>query len=98
MGDQETWYDPNPDVPGKIYAPYGAFLEQIEEFDGEFFGIIPRESVAMDPQAAFTLGNHLASFRICWTKSPKITQQSDGSFYRLHDSRLCPIKLFSSSH
>ncbi|WP_448265689.1 SDR family NAD(P)-dependent oxidoreductase [Nostoc sp. DSM 114159] len=53
--DMQAWYHPDPDTPGKIYSPYGAFLEQIDRFDAEFFGIIPREAVAIDPQQRLLL-------------------------------------------
>jgi microcystin synthetase protein McyD len=53
--DQATWYDADPNAIGKIYAPYGAFLEDIDQFDADFFGIIPREAIAMDPQQRLLL-------------------------------------------
>ncbi|MBD2776533.1 type I polyketide synthase [Iningainema tapete] len=53
--DIHAWYHPDPDTPGKIYCPYGAFLEQIDHFDAEFFGILPREAVAIDPQQRLLL-------------------------------------------
>lgn len=53
--DSRAWYHPDPDTPGKIYSPYGAFLEQIDQFDAEFFGIVPREAVAVDPQQRLLL-------------------------------------------
>ncbi|WP_189525043.1 type I polyketide synthase [Nostoc sp. 'Peltigera membranacea cyanobiont' 232] len=53
--DMKAWYHPDPNIPGKIYSPYGAFLEQIDQFDAEFFGIVPREAVAIDPQQRLLL-------------------------------------------
>jgi acyl transferase domain-containing protein/pimeloyl-ACP methyl ester carboxylesterase/aryl carrier-like protein len=49
------YYDPNPDAPGKISIRRAAFLDQIDTFDAEFFGISSREAVQMDPQQRLSL-------------------------------------------
>lgn len=48
--DIETYYDPDPETPGKISTRYGHFVASVDQFDPGFFGISPREAAAMDPQ------------------------------------------------
>lgn len=48
--DPDVWYDPDPDVPDRINTRNGAFLESVNGFDSQFFGITPQEAERMDPQ------------------------------------------------
>jgi thioester reductase-like protein len=53
--DLATWYDADPDAPGKTYARHGGFIDGIDQFDAALFGIPPREAVALDPQHRLVL-------------------------------------------
>ena len=48
--DMDAFYDEDPDVPGKMYARRGVFLDDVASMDPEFFGISPREATWVDPQ------------------------------------------------
>ena len=43
-------YDSDPDRSGATYVSEAGFVEDIAEFDSDFFSISPREALAMDPQ------------------------------------------------
>ncbi|MET7641791.1 beta-ketoacyl synthase N-terminal-like domain-containing protein [Streptomyces sp. NPDC005438] len=57
--DHEAFYDEEVGKPGKIYTRAGAFVDDIELFDHDFFGISKREALAMDPHQRLSL-------QVCW--------------------------------
>ncbi|NEQ40110.1 MAG: SDR family NAD(P)-dependent oxidoreductase [Okeania sp. SIO3I5] len=53
--DIDSYYDPNPDTPGKMYIRQAALVDQVDRFDPQFFGISGREAHSLDPQQRFIL-------------------------------------------
>ncbi len=48
--DADAFYDPDPSASGRMTTKWGGFVPGVDGFDADFFGITPREAVAMDPQ------------------------------------------------
>lgn len=53
--DLEEFYDPTGELPGKISVRWAALLDDIDQFDPQFFGITPREATYIDPQQRILL-------------------------------------------
>ncbi|WP_052672352.1 type I polyketide synthase [Aliterella atlantica] len=48
--DIDRFYHPSADTPGKMNTRWGGFIEQVDRFDAEFFGISADEVEHSDPQ------------------------------------------------
>ena len=53
--DVNEYYDESPQASDRMYTRHGSFLDKIDMFDPEFFGIAPREVITMDPQQRLLL-------------------------------------------
>ncbi|MEV4114460.1 SDR family NAD(P)-dependent oxidoreductase, partial [Nonomuraea sp. NPDC049695] len=79
--DLENLFDPNPDAPGKSYVSRGGFLPDATGFDADFFGINPREALAMDPQQRVVLETCWAALEHAGIDPTSLRDQPVGSFF-----------------
>jgi acyl transferase domain-containing protein len=53
--DAEALFDADVAAPGRANSRRGGFVDDVEGFDAEFFGISPKEAVWLDPQQRLAL-------------------------------------------
>jgi acyl transferase domain-containing protein len=53
--DGNAWYDVDLSTEAKSTTKWGGFLDRIDTFDANYFGILPREAERMDPQQRILL-------------------------------------------
>ncbi|SDL53825.1 pimaricinolide synthase PimS1 [Nonomuraea jiangxiensis] len=79
--DLENLFDTNPDAPGKSYVSRGGFLPDATGFDADFFGINPREALAMDPQQRVVLETCWAALEHAGIDPTSLRDQPVGAFF-----------------
>ena len=53
--DADDFYDEDLDAAGKMATRWGGFVDAVEQFDPQFFGVTPREADRIDPQQRLLL-------------------------------------------
>src|SRR3989338_5677762 len=53
--DIDEMYDADPLIPNKMNTRSGGFIDGVDLFDADFFGVAPREALFMDPQQGLLL-------------------------------------------
>jgi len=78
--DIASFYHPDPTKPGRAYARWGGFLEDVDQFDARFFGISPREAAKADPQQRLLLEVAYEALEDAGIPQERIAGSSGGVF------------------
>ncbi|WP_414514560.1 beta-ketoacyl synthase N-terminal-like domain-containing protein [Nostoc sp. PCC 9305] len=103
--DSHLFYNPIPAQPGKMSTRWGGFIEQVDQFDPQFFCISPREAERIDPQQRLLLevswqaleNAGLASDRLTGSNSGVFIGISTNDYARFQFDRLSDIDVYAST-
>jgi acyl transferase domain-containing protein len=80
----EQYYHPHPDTPGKISTRYGGFLDNVNRFNPQFFGISAREANSMDPQQRLLLEVSWEALEYANLPAQKLSNSLTGVFVGIY--------------
>ncbi len=84
--DIDSYYDPDPSVSAKMSTRWAGLLDQVDQFDADFFGIAPREAAAMDPQQRLLLEVAWETLNDAGRSPESLNDTSTGIFFALYNS------------
>ncbi|VBA50366.1 Mycocerosic acid synthase-like polyketide synthase [Mycobacterium pseudokansasii] len=82
--DADEYYDPEPGVPGRTVCKWGSFLDNVGDFDPEFFGITEKEATAIDPQHRLLLETAWEAMEHAGLTPEKMAESLTGVFVGLN--------------
>ncbi|HEY3731039.1 MAG TPA: beta-ketoacyl synthase N-terminal-like domain-containing protein [Steroidobacteraceae bacterium] len=76
----EQFYDPVRGTPGKTYTRCGSFIDGVDQFDADFFGMTPLEAKGLDPQHRLLLEVSWAALEHAGHDPRSLSRQRTGVF------------------
>ncbi len=89
--------DSTPSTPNKMNTYWGGFLEQVEQFEPEFFGIAPREAESIDPQQRLLLEVSWEALCAAGIASEKLAGSQTGVFVGISNNDYSRLQHNNSS-
>lgn len=88
-------YDPELGKAGKLYSKRGGFLDKIDQFDAQLFGITKREAESLDPQQRFLLETTWEAFEHARWAPDQLEGSRTGVFIGINTTDYAQMQLKS---
>lgn len=96
--DMDFFYDPDPNIAGKMYIRHAGLLQQVDQFDPQFFGISPREASSMDPQQRLLLEVSWEALENAGVAPHDLSDSQTGVFLGIGQNDYSRLQLHSGEH
>jgi acyl transferase domain-containing protein/acyl carrier protein len=93
--DIASHFDPDPDVIGKMRVNQGGYLDQVDQFDPQFFNISPREALSLDPQQRLLLMVAWEALERAGLSADQLRHTSTGVFVGIGQNDYAQRRLFA---
>ena len=90
----QRFYSPDPRAAGTHYVRHGSFLDQVADFDPEFFGIAGREADALDPQHRLLLEISWEALERAGIAAQQLRHSQTGVFVGIGQNDYAQLRLF----
>jgi acyl transferase domain-containing protein len=94
----DDYYHPNPETPGKVYTRSGGFLNHIDRFDPQFFGISPKETLSLDPQHRLLLEVSWEALEHAGIAPQNLENSQTGIFFGITQTEYSRLRLANPNH
>jgi acyl transferase domain-containing protein/NADPH:quinone reductase-like Zn-dependent oxidoreductase/NADP-dependent 3-hydroxy acid dehydrogenase YdfG/acyl carrier protein len=90
----QRFYNPDTKVAGTHYVRHGSFLDQVSDFDPDFFGISGREADALDPQHRLLLEVSWEALERAGMAPQKLRHSQTGVYVGIGQNDYAQLRLF----
>lgn len=90
-------FDPDPRAAGRTYVRRGAFLDAVDGFDPELFGISPKEAASIDPQHRLLLETSWEALESAHLAPSSLRGDNVGVFVGIGQAQHAPAELYSGN-
>jgi acyl transferase domain-containing protein/acyl-CoA synthetase (AMP-forming)/AMP-acid ligase II/acyl carrier protein len=95
--DVNAFYDPTAGAPGKMNTRWGGFIQDVDRFDANFFGISGREAAMMDPQQRLLLEVTWAALEQAGLRPQSLRGSQTGVFVGISSNDYARLMLSTQS-
>lgn len=96
--DWQQFYDADPDRVGTHYVRHGSFVDDVSQFDPEFFGIAGREADMLDPQHRLLLEVSWEALERAGLATANLRNSRTGVYVGIGQNDYSQLQLYNGDH